>query len=74
MITDAQQLTAVHDIISLRNSSKPDLRTSAWKNPYHPSHNASAHSLSLHIRDELCMLLLHIEDQHDTHQAHQLHL
>lgn len=42
--------------------------------PYHPSHDASAHTLSLHIRDELCMLLLHIEDQHDAHQTHQLHL
>ncbi len=42
--------------------------------PYHPSHDASAHSLGLHIRDELRMLLLHVEDQHDAHQTHQLHL
>lgn len=41
---------------------------------YHPSHNASAHTFGLHIRDEFGMFLFHIEDQHDAHQSHQLHL
>lgn len=44
------------------------------KNPYHSSHDSSAHTFSLHIRDKLCMLLLHIEKKHDANQTHQLHL
>lgn len=44
------------------------------KGPYHPSHDAGAHRLRLHIRYELCVLLLNVEDQHDAHQPHQLHL
>lgn len=41
---------------------------------HHPPHDAGAHSFRLYIRDKFCMLLLHIEDEHDAHQAHQLHL
>lgn len=64
--------------ISLYNSSKLKPRAHENKtcsvNPYHPSHDASAYTFSLHIGDELCMLLLHIKDQHDAHQTYQLHL
>lgn len=44
------------------------------QNPYHSSHDASAHTFSLHIRDKLCVLLLHIEKEHDAHQTHQFYL
>lgn len=44
------------------------------KNPYHSSHDSSAHTFSLHIRDKLCMLLLHIKKEHDAHKTHRLYL
>lgn len=59
-----RQLQLVHCAVYLEKT----------KNPYHSSHDSSAHTFSLHIRDKLCVLLLHIKKEHDANQTHQFYL